>query len=157
MHLLKRNSRFIISCFNIGHIPFAPGTWGSLFGLIFSLYIHMSWLFFVATFLLSIYLINMYNDKIDPQWIVIDEFLGIMLCMLLVKNLLLSHAFIIPIVLFLLFRLFDIWKPFPISWIDSYLLASRKTRALGVIMDDIIAGIMAYGVFIVGFLFFYSI
>ena len=141
---LKENRRFIVSCFYLGYLPFAPGTWGSLFGLIFSLYIHISWVWFFVLFALSWYLICLYDDEMDPGWIVVDEYLGIMLYLLLIER------NVYTVVLgFVFFRLFDIWKPFPISWVDQKLLPSLKTRALAVIVDDLIAGVMAYGVVMV--------
>ena len=141
--MLKESNRFFISCFYLGYIPFAPGTFGSILGFLFSVFIHMSWAFLLIITLISIFLIGYHSEK-DPGWIVIDEFLGMMLCLLLLKmfgpywNILsLSSSF-------LFFRLFDIWKPFPIRTIDQYLLSHKKTQSLAVIVDDLLAGIMAF-------------
>ena len=44
---------------------------------------------------------------------------------------------------FLLFRCFDIFKPWPIGWIDKKLAMSQKTAAFGIMLDDMLAGLMA--------------
>ena len=81
----------------------------------------------------------------DPGWIVIDEVLG-MLCT--------AFFIFIPhwpllVAAFLLFRLFDILKPFPVGWIDR-----EMKGGLGTILDDIMAGLMAGFVLLAGqFLF----
>lgn len=145
--MLKNISKLLLSCFGSGFIPFAPGTFGSLFGFLFSIFVHMSWTFLCVVFILSWFLIHQFEneDDIDPQWIVIDEFLGMMLCLLLIRAFgPYWHIFSFGLS-FAFFRLFDIWKPFPICLIDDYLLSMKITRPLGVIVDDLIAGIMAFG------------
>jgi phosphatidylglycerophosphatase A len=85
----------------------------------------------------------------DPSECVIDELAGQWLacafCLLTFGGLVpLEHLSLLPFGLaFLLFRLFDIWKPWPVSWADQELKGG-----LGVMMDDIIAGLMA-GVLVV--------
>ena len=144
--MLKAINTLLLSCFNIGFIRFAPGTWGSIFGFLFSIFIHMSWPFFFFVFFLSLYIIKKTVKDIDPQWIVVDEFLGIMLCLLCIKSWIhcVDHIKLYSIGL-IFFRFFDIVKPFPISWIDRILLSHKKTQALGIIVDDLIAGVMAFG------------
>jgi len=147
--MLTKSNKLFVSCFYLGFIPFAPGTWGSLFGFLFGIFVHIPlalyWLFLFVVFFISWFLIAQFNDELDPKWIVIDEFLGMLLCLLLIKTFgPYWHMFSLGLAFFF-FRLFDIWKPFPISIIDEYLLSKKSTQALGVIIDDLIAGIMAFG------------
>ena len=77
-------------------------------------------------------------DSNDPQEIVIDEVVGQMLPLLALP--IYETLYIAPIeyyclTAFLLFRLFDIWKPFPISYVDN-----NTKGALGIMLDDILAG-----------------
>ena len=131
----KESKKFFLSCLYLGFIPFAPGTWGSLFSLFVNVLFHETWIFswivLLIIFIISVFFIKQFDDEVDPSWIVVDEFLGMMLCLLLIKtwgpywNLLsLSLAFGF-------FRLFDIWKPFPISTIDQMLLSHKKNSSFG--------------------------
>jgi phosphatidylglycerophosphatase A len=124
-----------------GLIPKAPGTWGSAFALI-------PW-FFCRNLPLPTYLLVMSGlfivgylaagsaEKIlnrpDPGCIVIDEILGIFVTLTLAPN----HP-LAWLLGFLLFRLFDIVKPFPVSWLDSHLHGG-----IGIMADDIAAGLYA--------------
>ena len=79
----------------------------------------------------------------DPSYIIIDEIAGVALTLILihvVKGCILPDIFLIS---FLLFRIFDIWKPFPISWVDHHLAQKTKTAALGVMLDDLLAAFPA--------------
>jgi phosphatidylglycerophosphatase A len=125
----------------VGYIPFAPGTFGSLMA------IPPIWLLSKLAFPLSVLTIliviplflwvggeaeKVFNQK-DSSCIVIDEIGGMLVTFLMVpwstQNILIG---------FVLFRVFDIAKPFPIRLIDK-----RLKGGLGVVMDDIIAGIYA--------------
>jgi len=122
-----------------GMISKAPGTWGSAFALI-------PW-YFCRNLSLSHYLILLLVlvlvgtlvagsaekifDQPDPGCIVIDEIAGIFITLTLAPK----HP-LAWIIGFLLFRLFDIWKPFPVSWLDSHLHGG-----FGIMMDDVAAGI----------------
>ena len=155
--LVIPNKKLLLSCFYLGFIPFAPGTWGSLFSFLWSIiFSHtwffgwfFSWVFFFVVFLVSWLMIHQFLKsshpiEIDPSWIVIDEFLGMMLCLLLMKTFAVHWNFVSLSMAFLLFRILDIVKPFPICTIDRFLLSHQKTQALGVIFDDIMAGLMAF-------------
>ena len=101
-------------------------------------------IFFISWFFISQFEKESVNAEIDPSWIVIDEFLGMMLCLLLIKTFGPYWNILSLGLAFFFFRLFDIWKPFPIFMIDQFLLSHKKTQALGVIVDDLIAGLMAF-------------
>ena len=135
--------RFILTGFYIGKIKYAPGTFGTLlavplFLLIQDLYLISKILFVFLFFLLSLFLLSIsYKrkvfDEIDDKSIVIDEIIGYLVFIIFFENTLFDLT-----VGFLLFRLFDIIKPYPISLIDK-----KMKNALGVILDDIIAGLFS--------------
>ena len=134
---------FIITGFYIGKIRYAPGTFGTLLAIpIFllicdlSLIIKISFVFLL--FLISLFLLDLsYKKKIfkniDDKSIVIDEVIGYLIFIIFFDNTLL-----ILFASFLIFRLFDILKPYPISLIDK-----KMKNAFGVILDDIIAGLFS--------------
>ena len=137
-------SKIFITLFGIGFFPFFSGTIGSFFSIIF-FYIFID-LFsilnlisiFLFVFIISIKLINIYSISIkrhDSSEIVIDEFLGIAFIMIFYDFIIFTSKEIMFLLIFILFRFFDIAKPFPANWIDKNLNGS-----IGVILDDIIAG-----------------
>ena len=73
-------------------------------------------------------------DVGDDSGIVFDEWLGMWIALIAVPR-----QWLAVMIAFLLFRLFDIWKPWPIGWIDR-----RVRGALGIVLDDIIAGGLAF-------------
>lgn len=125
----------------VGKIPFAPGTWGSLVGLliwwaIYPLSLNIALLIMGGTFAISMVAVHLYEkhgESHDPKEVIIDEVLGIWLTLLAVP--------LTPGTLtvgFVLFRLLDIIKPYPISFIDRHV-----PGALGTLCDDILAGLLA--------------
>jgi phosphatidylglycerophosphatase A len=134
----------IASGLGAGRAPRAPGTFGSLLGLLIgAILLHFGKLplalGIAAASLAGLWAVPRTGGAAsDPGWIVIDEIAGQMIAMLplslvTVRGLLLS---------FLLFRLFDIRKPYPIS------LADARHDTLGIMADDWLAGVFA-AVFIV--------
>ena len=124
-----------------GKIPFAPGTWGSVFALIpwyfcrglsLANYLIVLAVIFVVGFLTS-GSAEKIIDRPDPGCIVIDEILGMFITLTLAPN----HpaAWLLG---FVLFRIFDVLKPFPVSWFDTHLHGG-----IGIMMDDVMAGIYA--------------
>ncbi len=144
--------RFLASGFGTGHLPYMPGTWGSLVAIPFAwLLAPFGWqgmlIATVISFLLGWGLSNKLlldsPEDTDPSYIVIDEIAGLLFtyCLVqLVKSELSSGAIALG---FLMFRLFDIWKPFPIGWVEIRLASSPRTSGLGIMVDDIIAAIPA--------------
>lgn len=132
---------FLASGFGIGYAPKAPGTFGSLLGLAFGCALlsigHPPLLFgIVAATGLGIFAISRLPEQAaaDPGWIVIDEIAGQMIPLLA-----LSHPSITGVALsFVLFRLFDIFKPGPVAWAD------KRHDEYGVMGDDLIAGALAW-------------
>lgn len=144
---MKKLAFFISTLFYCGYFPKAPGTIGSLVSLpiIFFIAYNFGFIGLVITVIIS-FIIAMFSVKKvlmythhDPSFVVIDEFIGQTVTFLLVadklKN---SKSIILYIVGFALFRLFDITKPFPVSYADK-----KIKNAFGVILDDIFAGFYA--------------
>ena len=138
-------SKIFVTLFYIGYFKIIPGTIGTLFSFIIILIMNAFfnkiylYLIFIFVFLLSIYLINIYQkftDKIDSPEIVIDEFIGVFIIFIFYDHFNHLNFYITIILGFILFRLFDILKPFPINWIDK-----KYKNSLGIIFDDILAGI----------------
>jgi len=127
------------TCFGVGLIPLAPGTFGSLFGMLFFwLTINLSHetQTIIAGLLLvnGIWICGVYSKRLnihDHSSIVWDEMSAMYSLLLFVP-----FTEVSLIVVFLLFRLFDIWKPWPINIIDS-----KVDEGVGIMLDDIMAGI----------------
>jgi phosphatidylglycerophosphatase A len=138
----------VCTVFGVGKIPFAPGTWGSLVGLIFYIF-YGEWVVFalVPFFFIGAAAANHYGQKSgkdDASEIVVDEVVGMWVTILIfgvltesIEYLGLLIAIILP-VLFVTFRFFDIVKPFPIGWCDRNIKGG-----FGVMFDDVVAGIFA--------------
>ena len=167
---LTKFSHLLASFFGIGLLPVAPGTWGSLAGLLlfFSfIYFQLSYLLFVSLFLcfviLAIVVCSFASKDIvekDHKAIVIDEVAGAWLSFLFIPILgiydfssseWLEASYLAACMLFVLFRFFDIFKPHPISFID------RKFKSgFGIVLDDLVAAIFA-GLTLLGGNFFIQI
>ena len=145
LHLRKTAPRnLLLAWFGCGYVRYAPGTVGSAAALPFAWAIQSSgaaWalpLASVALFILGCWLSGRYLTEIklergDPQWIVLDEVAATWLTVSILEPSWLSYA-----AGFLLFRLLDIWKPWPISWVDR-----EVGGGLGVMLDDYVAGLFA--------------
>ena len=137
--------------FSLGRIGFIPGTFGSLATVIF-LFIcfhilnispNIILLILILAFAYSFIAIKNYtenNDNKDPGEIIIDEFIGQSIPIYLYE---ISHgtektfdqAIVVYVACFILFRFFDIVKPFPVSYFDK-----KHKNSFGVVMDDVCAG-----------------
>ena len=130
-------SHVLATCFGVGSIPFAPGTWGSLFAvlLIYNIAFLQEWIILVTmlTVALSWWVcVEVHNDaKSDSSEIVIDEFAGMFVACMFI-----NHDFISLAFAFLFFRFFDIVKPWPISWVDKNI-----KNGPGILIDDLLAGL----------------
>ena len=135
-------SKMISTLFYIGFLTKMPGTLGSMVGLFFGTLILMYFkyevflMFFLMITAIGLYSVNQYQKtagKSDKSEIIIDEFVGQLIPLMIIDinlvNLFLS---------FFLFRFFDILKFYPANVIDR-----KYSNYLGVIFDDIIAGIQA--------------
>ena len=140
-------TNIFVSIFYIGHIRYAPGTFGSMASLailfflfnIINIYLPILIILFVFSFFLSNYLINYFSsitNSHDSKQIVIDEFLGIFFIFLFYDVIFINNNYITCLLIFVCFRIFDICKIYPANYFDKQLL-----NGYGVILDDIIAGI----------------
>ena len=135
---------FLASFLGIGFMPFMPGTWGSLAAYGLYLLIPAAWLIgsglwislpvFLLICLFSVYISSKAEKTLgqDNGSIVIDEVCGFYLAVLF-----LPKSWLIGFYGFVLFRVFDIAKPFPVN------RSQKLPRGWGVVTDDLIAGIYA--------------
>jgi len=150
--MIKTFNSLLVTMFNLGKIKFMPGTFGSLATTIFLFYLfyvlkissNIILIGWIIIFIYSFYAVSTYisnNKNKDPGEIIIDEFLGQSIPIYLYE---ISHgttkeadeAIIYYSLFFILFRYFDIMKPFPVSFFDK-----NFKNSFGVIMDDICAGL----------------
>lgn len=127
----------------IGWLTPAPGTLASLVvGLLYWLFVSTSTPVVqiattVTVCLVAFITLGLFVRKygyVDARQVVIDEIAGVSVAMLLLPG-----EFWVYILAFVLFRAFDIWKPFPIGWIDE-----RVKSGMGILLDDLVAGGMAW-------------
>ena len=147
---LKKPSHLFATWFGVGLIRPAPGTCGSLAAILlwyFAEFLHSSIYIILPIFILFSWLVcsqaSQDSDSKDHSAIVIDEVAGMFLALSFV-----THEIIIYLWTFLLFRLFDIWKPWPISLADK-----NVEGGLGILLDDLIAGLFAGGIIYAIFIF----
>ena len=126
--------------FGCGYLPKAPGSWGSLASLPFAWIIvtHSGpWVLIavsIVVFFIGIWASNVYIAKsgtLDPGPVVIDEVVGQWLTLAFVPTELIVYA-----CGFFLFRLMDIFKPWPVCWVDRKVISG-----LGVMLDDVLAAL----------------
>ncbi len=138
-------SEILSTLFYIGHLKPFPGTIGSLVSLIIIYFLNLYVNFyvfifiFIFTLIISPYLINIYSkkiQKIDASEIILDEFLGVFLIFIFWDYYNSLNIYINLILIFILFRFFDISKLYP-----SNLIEKKLKNSYGVILDDIVAGI----------------
>lgn len=150
-----------VTTFGVGYLPLAPGTWGSMVGV--AIYLFFGWIeknansafsannwneaqisawihavnlvLFLLFCLLGIWAANrathLFKNK-DPQQAVVDEVIGQLIVFLFVPF---ATSWFYVLCGFLLFRLFDIWKPYPIDSLQNL------PAGIGVCADDILAGV----------------
>ena len=140
--IFKNPVHFLAFGFGAGLAPKAPGTAGTLVAvplylvLILGLNVYAYLGVIIAAFILGIYLCGRTASDLgvhDHGGIVWDEFVGFWITMIAAPV-----GWIWVLVGFVLFRFFDIIKPWPISWIDK-----KISGGLGIMLDDVIAGVMA--------------
>ena len=143
---LKKPYDILASLGGIGLIPFAPGTFGSIFAwiafILISHFVDML-ILTIVIIILSIWICEKVSKDLfekDHKSIVIDELAGMWVALLPViyfassQNERITYA----ILALVFFRFFDILKPFPVSYFDQ-----KYKNGFGIVFDDIIAGILA--------------
>jgi len=149
--MIKTLNTLFVTMFGLGKVPKIPGTFGSLATVIMLyLFFHIldisSNIILVILIIIFIYSFSAVaahikdNKNKDPKEVIIDEFIGQSIPIYLYE---ISHgtekspdeAIIFYIICFVLFRFFDIAKPFPVNFFDK-----NFKNSFGVIMDDVCAG-----------------
>ena len=149
--MIKNLNTLFVTMFGLGKLPKIPGTYGSL-ATIVTLYIlfhilnlssNLIFIGLIIIFIFSFVAVATHikdNENKDPKEVIIDEFIGQSIPIYLYE---ISHgieksadeAIIFYGICFILFRFFDIVKPFPVSYFDK-----NFKNSFGVIMDDVCAG-----------------
>ena len=133
-------SEWIATCFKVGYLPLAPGTWGSVFAILLwwvllkDLNTYIFGVVIIIFLLIGIVVSNIIIDQSgdhDPSHIIIDELVGQWLALFLIPD-----GFFNIAISFILFRFFDIIKPWPIRLIEKF------PKGLGVMSDDLTAGLI---------------
>ena len=142
----------------VGRSKFAPGTVASFITCLIYIFFY-SFQFKIFFLIAGVMLISIYSaysidvfknsfSNIDAKEIVIDEFIGQSIPILTIYALIeknnFGHFILYTFISFLLFRIFDIWKPYPI-----YIIDENMKNGLGVILDDIVAGVYSIIVLII--------
>ena len=148
-----------VTLFGIGKIKKIPGSFASLATTLFLYFlfhilnippniilISIIFIFFISIYTVNIFIKNMENK--DPKEVVIDEFIGQSIPICLYE---IAHegtketdkVLIFYFVMFILFRIFDIVKPYPVSYYDK-----NFKNSFGVIMDDVAAGLYVVAVLV---------
>ena len=167
---LKKFSHLSSTFFGVGLLPKAPGTWGSFaalflfFGLIYLQICFLLYFLFVIFFsIASIIICEIASKDLvekDQKTIVIDEVAGAGLSFLFIPLLGIynfstlewqKESYLAALILIILFRFFDILKPYPISFIDR-----EFKSGFGIVLDDLVAGVFA-GLTLLGGNFFFQI
>ena len=150
--MIKTFNYLFVTCFGIGSFRYAPGTITSLITTVFlfslfhiiNLSSNIILFILLIVFIYSFYAVSNYikdNDNKDPKEVVVDEFIGQSIPIYLYE---VSHgtikdpqeAILFYLYIFILFRYFDIKKPFPVNFFDK-----KFKNSFGVIFDDVIAGL----------------
>ena len=161
--MLKTINSLFVTMFGIGKLPKVPGSYASLVTVIllyilfhiFSVPADKFLFFLVVIFIVSLFAVNLFIEDLtnkDPKEVVIDEFIGQSIPISLYE---IAHSeptdparvLTFYFVMFILFRIFDIAKPYPASYYDK-----NFKNSFGVIMDDVCAGL-----YVVAILVFYMI
>ena len=163
--MIKKINLLFVTLFGIGNLKGLTGTYASLFTTLllfilfhfYNLNAKIFFYFLLLIILISFFAINFFIEKIenkDPKEVVIDEFIGQAIPITLYE---ISHegskeintVLVLYMIMFILFRFFDILKPFPVNYFDK-----NHKDYFGIIMDDIMAGLYSMiVVYLVSFIF----
>jgi len=162
--MLNKINFLFVTLFGIGKIKKVPGTFASLATTLFLFFLfhvlnvspNIVLFLVIIIFFISLYAVNIFIKDLtnkDPKEVVIDEFIGqsIPICLYEVAHnipketdQILKFYFI----MFILFRIFDITKPYPVSYFDK-----NFKNSFGVIMDDVCAGLYVVAILVLYMIF----
>ena len=148
-----------VTLFGIGRLKKIPGSYASLATTIFLFFLfhifnisaNIVLISIILIFFISLYAVNIFIkdlDNKDPKEVVIDEFIGqsIPICLYEIAHVgtkETSQVLTFYFIMFILFRIFDIIKPYPVSYYDK-----NFKNSFGVIMDDVCAGLYVVAVLV---------
>ena len=148
-----------VTLFGIGKIKLIPGSFASLATTLFLFFIfhifnispNIILIGVIIIFFISLYAVNIFIKELenkDPKEVVIDEFIGqsIPICLYEIAHsepTNPSRVLTFYFIMFILFRIFDIAKPYPVSYYDK-----NFKNSFGVIMDDVCAGLYVVAVLV---------
>ncbi len=157
--MLNKINFLFVTLFGIGKIKKIPGSFASLVTTIFLFFLfhilnislNIVLICVIIIFFISLYAVNIFIkdlDNKDPKEVVIDEFVGqsIPICLYEIAHegtKETSQVLTFYFIMFVLFRVFDIAKPFPVSYYDK-----NFKNSFGVIMDDVCAGLYVVSVLV---------
>jgi len=162
--MLNKINFLFVTLFGIGKIKKVPGTFASLATTLFLFFLfhvlnvspNIVLFLVIIIFFISLYAVNIFIKDLtnkDPKEVVIDEFIGqsIPICLYEVAHnipketdQILKFYFI----MFILFRIFDITKPYPVSYYDK-----NFKNSFGVVMDDVCAGLYVVAILVLYMIF----
>ena len=162
--MINKINFLFVTLFGIGKIKKIPGSFASLVTILFLFFLfhvlnvspNIILFSLIIIFFISLYAVNIFIKNLahkDPKEVVIDEFIGqsIPICLYeVVHNMpketdqILKYYFI----MFILFRIFDITKPFPVSYYEK-----NFQNSFGVIMDDVCAGLYVVAILVLYMVF----
>ena len=156
---MNKINYLFVTLFGIGKLKKIPGSYASLATTIFLFFVfhilnlspNVVLICIIVVFFISLHAVNIFIkdlDNKDPEEVVIDELIGqsIPICLYEIAHegtketnqILTSY-----LVMFFLFRIFDIVKPFPVSYYDK-----KFKNSFGVIMDDVVAGLYVVAILV---------
>jgi len=158
--MIKKFNLFFLTFFMIGKIKYAPGTFASLAScllfLLLIIFFDFTFIFFITLIIFSYSFIAINNSfdefkSDDPKEIVVDEVAGQLLSLLAIP--VYETLYPLPIIYyciasFILFRLFDVLKPYPVNFVDD-----NVKGALGIMLDDVLAAF--YSIIVLCVIFFF--
>jgi phosphatidylglycerophosphatase A len=160
--MIKKFNIGLLVMFGLGYSKFMPGTIASfvtllIYNFLFILQINIFFLLilFLVVLIYSTFIIDKLSNNfssIDAKEIVIDEFIGQSIPILSIYFMIepnnLIEFILLTLISFVIFRIFDIFKPFPINLVDK-----KIKNGFGVIFDDVLAGVIT-SIIILSFIYF---
>ena len=162
--MINKTIFLFVTLFGIGKIKKIPGSFASLATTLFLFFLfhilsvssNIVLIFVIIIFFISLYAVNIFIkdlDNKDPKEVVIDEFIGqsIPICLYEIAHegpKETSQVLTFYFLMFILFRIFDIIKPYPVSYYDK-----NFKNSFGVIMDDVCAGLYVVAILVLYMVF----
>tara|TARA_B110001454_G_scaffold100710_1_gene95124 strand:- start:487 stop:978 length:492 start_codon:yes stop_codon:yes gene_type:complete len=162
--MLKKINFLFVTLFGIGKIKKIPGSFASLATTLFLFFLfhilntspNIVLFSVIIIFFISLYAVNIFIKDLtnkDPKEVVIDEFIGqsIPICLYEVAHDMpkeTDQVLKFYFIMFILFRIFDIGKPFPVNYYDK-----NFKNSFGVIMDDVCAGLYVVAILVLYMVF----